>query len=311
VNNNINIYLMIEKNKKLEDSIRTNKIILERLEKKLNDLGQAAAKSGYLGQTAAFSGYSGGCNSGGAMPDSGEAVEGGTNTAIKGQIECIKKKIQKKELKIEKLKKGEGLLAEAVTAERLASKRCMGVKPVSGKVEGKKGVGNYDLHYSTTERPASATRVPGWPILGVKSNVVPEEINKTVRNRNFKQNYYKNNNIIEKTKRYIDSFYDEYLKIEETVPEYMIKNLEKMPNNKGYIWRGIRLYGKLAVTNSLNSKTVYLDERKHGEMFIHEITPVVENLYKKNGNGYGKHQLVSNTVRKIKKHTPLHGVQIG
>lgn len=240
---------MIEKNKKLESSIRTNKIILERLENKLNDSIATATV--------------------------GEATDGGTNMAIKGQIECIKQKIQKKELKIENLKKG----GDPKGVEGRAD-----MKPVSGKVVGKKGVRIYDLHYS--------------------NNVVPGEINKTVRNRNFKQNYYKNNNIIEKTKRYIDSFYDEYLKIEETIPDYMIKNLEKMPNNKGYIWRGIRLYGKLAVPNSSNAKTVYLDERKHGEMFIHEITPVVENLYKKNGNGYGKHQLVSNTVRKIKKHTP-------
>ena len=259
---------MIEKNKKLESSIRTNKIILERLENKLND---SIA-------TATF----------------GEAAEGGTNTAIKVQIECIKKKIQKKELKIENLKKGGDLKgvdcrAAALRVDR-ESARCSAVerrpaserpKPVSGKVVVKKGV--------------PVTRC---------DTALPEEINKNVRNRNFKQNYYKNNNIIEKTKRYIDSFYDEYLKIEETIPDYMIKNLEKMPNNKGYIWRGIRLYGKLTVPNSSNAKTVYLDERKHGEMFIHEITPVVENLYKKNGNGYGKHQLVSNTVRKIKKHTP-------
>lgn len=246
---------MIEKNKKLESSIRTNKIILERLENKLND---SIATATFV-----------------------EAADGGTNTAIKGQIECIKKKIQKKELKIENLKKGGDPKGVGLTGGQQSS-RC-GPILGSGKVVGKKGVRIYDLQYS---------------------NVVPEEINKTVRNRNFKQNYYKNNNIIEKTKRYIDSFYDEYLKIEETIPDYMIKNLEKMPNNKGYIWRGIRLYGKLNVPNSSNAKTVYLDERKHGEMFIHEITPVVENLYKKNGNGYGKHQLVSNTVRKIKKHTP-------
>lgn len=246
---------MIEKNKKLESSIRTNKIILERLKKKLNDSAAEQSKGG-------------GVNSG-LESYIGEAFECGTNTAIKGQIECIKNKIQKKELKIETLKKGGESKGVEVRPD---------MKPVSGKSVGKR-VRIYDI-------------------------ALPEEITKTVRNRNFKQNYYKNNNIIEKTKRYIDSFYDEYLKIEETIPDYMIKNLEKMPNNKGYIWRGIRLYGKLTVPNSSNAKTVYLDERKHGEMFIHEITPVVENLYKKNGNGYGKHQLVSNTVRKIKKHTP-------
>jgi hypothetical protein len=118
------------------------------------------------------------------------------------------------------------------------------------------------------------------------------------RKRNFKQKSFKTiepKNDEKKKTVYIDNNYINYLKIEETIPEYMSKLLMKMPNNKGFVWRGIRLYGKLPRINNI----VYLDERKAGEMFVHEITPTHTKLYRKNKNGT-LGSMISSNIRKIK-----------
>ena len=131
---------------------------------------------------------------------------------------------------------------------------------------------------------------------------------KKKRNRNFKQKSFKaiekknlekkmiGGGVVEAVE-VVDTNYINYLKIEETIPEYMSKILLKMPNNKGFIWRGIRLYGKLPRTQQ---NVVFLDERKAGEMFIHEITPTHAKLYRKNRNGT-LGSMVSSNIRKIKK----------
>ena len=55
----------------------------------------------------------------------------------------------------------------------------------------------------------------------------------------------------------------------------MKKNLEKMPNNKGYIQNGIQYYGKLKA----NPKhPIILFEKEGHTMFVHEIT---DYYYKK------------------------------
>jgi len=129
-------------------------------------------------------------------------------------------------------------------------------------------------------------------------NEVGSSGDKKGRNRNFKQKSFKPiepKNDEKKKIAYIDNNYINYLKIEETIPEYMSKLLMKMPNNKGFVWRGIRLYGKLPRVNNI----VYLDERKAGEMFVHEITPTHTKLYRKNKNGT-LGSMISSNIRKIK-----------
>lgn len=74
-----------------------------------------------------------------------------------------------------------------------------------------------------------------------------------------------------------------YKKVCATIPDYMIQKLSVMPNNKGYIWRGVSLYG---YQRSQNGPRV-LFERRKGILYIHEYidtyTGKIYNLYTKNG----------------------------
>ena len=75
--------------------------------------------------------------------------------------------------------------------------------------------------------------------------------------------------------------YNNYLKIVDTIPDYILKNLSEMPNNKGYIWRGITCYGE---KDDNNSKSTVLFERKRGGLLvIHERTPTEYKIFHKQG----------------------------
>jgi len=52
-----------------------------------------------------------------------------------------------------------------------------------------------------------------------------------------------------KQKYDIMSSYRYYNKICDSIPNYITNNLNEMPNNKGYIWRGIWLFGELEAEN--------------------------------------------------------------
>ena len=118
------------------------------------------------------------------------------------------------------------------------------------------------------------------------------------RNRNFKHKKFQYTKEV-----FPDYAYQNYIKIAETIPEYMLKMLEKLPNNKGIIWRTIRMYGNLPRTNNY---AVHMDERKNGEMFIHETTPSHQNLYRKNKNGT-MGDLCNSMVRRKKKLSLIKG----
>ena len=65
-----------------------------------------------------------------------------------------------------------------------------------------------------------------------------------------------------------------------------------MPNNKGYIWKGIQCFGELPPEND----TIILFEKLRGNiMKIHEITRKHYLIYEKQGKGQKK--LILNTKR--------------
>ena len=41
-----------------------------------------------------------------------------------------------------------------------------------------------------------------------------------------------------------------FYKVTDSIPDYIEKNLSEMPNNKGYIWRGMFIYGHLPPENN-------------------------------------------------------------
>jgi len=69
-----------------------------------------------------------------------------------------------------------------------------------------------------------------------------------------------------------------FFKLCNTIPEYMLKKLSKMPNNKGYIWRGVSCFGDLP--RDKENKTV-LFERHMGVLRIHEFYPDMIEIWEK------------------------------
>jgi hypothetical protein len=71
-----------------------------------------------------------------------------------------------------------------------------------------------------------------------------------------------------------------FRKVCDQLPDYMIRNLSEMPNNKGYIWRGVHFYGDLPE----QSGPVIMFEKQRGDInIIHEYTDREYRIYEKKG----------------------------
>lgn len=81
---------------------------------------------------------------------------------------------------------------------------------------------------------------------------------------------------------YIQRETDKFFKNASTVPDYILDNLKDMPNNKGYMWRGITFYGK---NPAESNDTVIFEKCKGGLLKIHEATKDYKYLYEKMGKG--------------------------
>ena len=68
-----------------------------------------------------------------------------------------------------------------------------------------------------------------------------------------------------------------FYKVLDTLPSYIIKNLSEMPNNKGYIWRGIHFYGDLP--EEKGPRVMF--EKKSGGIYEH--TNDDYKIYEKDG----------------------------
>lgn len=71
-----------------------------------------------------------------------------------------------------------------------------------------------------------------------------------------------------------------FLKSCSHIPEYIKRNLKKMPNNKGYIWKGIFLYGHL---QNEEETTILFENIGHDILRIHEITNKEYKIFEKKG----------------------------
>lgn len=82
--------------------------------------------------------------------------------------------------------------------------------------------------------------------------------------------------------REIDRTYKYYLRTCNTIPDYMLKKLKEMPNNKGYIWRGIQCYGELPEEPG---QPLIMFEKNKDLMIIHEWTNTDYKMWHKKGKG--------------------------
>lgn len=82
--------------------------------------------------------------------------------------------------------------------------------------------------------------------------------------------------------REMDRTYKYYLRTCGTIPDYMMKKLKDMPNNKGYIWRGIQCYGELPAEPE---QPLIMFEKNRELMIIHEWTDTDYKMWHKKGKG--------------------------
>jgi hypothetical protein len=68
-----------------------------------------------------------------------------------------------------------------------------------------------------------------------------------------------------------DGQYEHFQKACGSVPEFMLKKLRVMPNNKGYIWHGVYCFGELPAERG--QPTLIFDRQRDGTMIIREWTP--------------------------------------
>ena len=104
--------------------------------------------------------------------------------------------------------------------------------------------------------------------------------------------YHKN-----KEKEY-QKAYNHFVKADKSMPEYMIKNLKNMPNNKGYIWKSIWYFGHKKPEKGDKPYTLF--ERQKGNIFaIIEFNRKYYRIYHKKQNS-NKKVLVFEEKRKQK-----------
>jgi hypothetical protein len=88
--------------------------------------------------------------------------------------------------------------------------------------------------------------------------------------------------------------YKRFCKVTQELPDYIKKNLDEMPNNKGYIWRDCWFMGKK--NPERNQPHIMFEKMKGGILHIHEYTEREYKLYEKVGKQSRK--LLSSKLRK-------------
>lgn len=83
-------------------------------------------------------------------------------------------------------------------------------------------------------------------------------------------------------------------KADDSLPEYMKRELERMPNNEGYIWKSVHYYGLKPPRG--NTTTLY--ENRKGFKIIHRWSKLFYTVHEKPSRGI--EALVSKTERKQK-----------
>jgi hypothetical protein len=78
-----------------------------------------------------------------------------------------------------------------------------------------------------------------------------------------------------------DRTYRHYLKTVDSVPDFINRKLVRMPNNKGYIWRGMHCYGALPPERG---EPLVMFEKRGNTLVIYESTDSRHKVFNKVGS---------------------------
>lgn len=129
-------------------------------------------------------------------------------------------------------------------------------------------------------------------VLSKRKKNLEEEENKREK---MEEKRYKDNEdkYIEKNYKY---YYKQFCKAEETLPDYIRNNLDDMPNNKGYIWRGCWFLGNKK--REWNSPLILFEKQRGGVLLINEIDDREHRIFEKRGKE--RKTLLSKRLRKYR-----------
>jgi len=97
------------------------------------------------------------------------------------------------------------------------------------------------------------------------------------------QKYYQENRTNERKadEREMNRCYKHFLRACNSVPNYMLKNLADMPNNKGYIWKDVWCFGELPTEKG--KPTVIFERPSRDVLRIREYMKNEVKIYEKEG----------------------------
>jgi len=98
------------------------------------------------------------------------------------------------------------------------------------------------------------------------------------------------------TERNMSYEYDRYIRNCNKIPDYMIRKLASMPNNKGYIWRGIWLLGHRK--EERDEPTIMFERRGKDILHIHEYDNYQHRIYEKKGKAK---KILIRTINRTRK----------
>lgn len=100
----------------------------------------------------------------------------------------------------------------------------------------------------------------------IKKNIVKEQLDKQ---KVISKKYYQSQITSGNNERNMNNSEKYFNKVCDNLPDYLLKKLKNMPENKGYIFRGIYFYGyKKVPAHKRTSRILFENNRKR--FFIHE-----------------------------------------
>ena len=99
--------------------------------------------------------------------------------------------------------------------------------------------------------------------------------------------FYQAERQVDRQDRYLEKNferdYDHFMKACDSVPDYMKKKLSKIPNNMGYIWKNVHLYGKLEAKKG--EPIIMFEKTRSGTQLIHETSEHQYKIYQRDDIG--------------------------
>lgn len=155
------------------------------------------------------------------------------------------------------------------------------------------------LYKSEAQRLAEANE-----ILAKQAAIIADRESRLVADSFGKREYkdVKNEKYLEKS---IGREYERFLDVTDSLPDYISRNLDSMPNNKGYRWRGVLFFGKLP---EVPNEPVMIFDKKPEGMMITEISNTAHVVYLKTRDGNKK--VLSQHRRRLNRRAPATVSQV-